>query len=106
MDDAALVIAARAGDRDAFATLVERHYSVLLACCRRALGDPAGAADVAQDAVVLALLRLDRLRRPESFGPWLGGIGLPRARGAAAPATRPLDGRREPVADGPGPVEL
>jgi|SRR4051812_3163886 RNA polymerase sigma factor (sigma-70 family) len=106
MDDAALVIAARAGDRDAFATLVERHYAVLLACCRRALGDPVGAADLAQDAVVAALLGLDRLRRPESFGPWLVGIGLNLARRAIDRATLPLDGLREPVADEPGPVEL
>src|SRR4051794_15776214 len=106
MDDAALVIAARAGDRDAFATLVERHYAVLLACCRRALGDPAGAADVAQDAVVLALLGLERLRRAESFGPWLVGIGLNVARRAIDRATLPLDGLREPASDAPGPAEL
>src|SRR5689334_19607784 len=101
MDDAAaLVSAARAGDRDAFATLVERHYAVRAACCRRALDDPVDAADVAQEAVVLALLGLERLRRPESFGPWLVGIGLNLARRATRPAL-PLDRVREPVADGP-----
>ena len=37
---------------------------------------PDAALDAAQDAVVTALLSLDRLRRPESFGAWLVGIGL------------------------------
>jgi RNA polymerase sigma factor (sigma-70 family) len=102
--DADLVLAARAGDRAAFGTLVERHYPLLLASCRRALGDP--AADVAQEAVLHALLGLDRLRRPESFGPWLVGIGLnlarrALARGAVAPQALPDVAAREP-----GPAEL
>jgi RNA polymerase sigma factor (sigma-70 family) len=105
MDDAALVLAAREGDRDAFAALVERHYFVLEACCRRALRDPADAADVAQEAVVVALLGLERLRRPEAFGPWLVGIGLNLARRADR-AGLPLEALGEPAADGPGPAEL
>jgi uncharacterized protein len=48
-------------------------------CCRRLAG-PDLALDAAQDAVVTALLSLDRLRRPESFGAWLVGIGLNAAR--------------------------
>ena len=39
-----------------------------------------GAADAAQDAVVTAMLSLDRLRRPESFAAWLVGIGLNACR--------------------------
>ena len=39
---AELVAAARAGDRAAFGTLVERHQAALLRTCRRALGDPGG----------------------------------------------------------------
>jgi DNA-directed RNA polymerase specialized sigma24 family protein len=38
LSDAQLVAAARDGGRDAFAELVERHYPLLFACCRRALG--------------------------------------------------------------------
>jgi RNA polymerase sigma factor (sigma-70 family) len=105
MDDAALVLAARAGDRGAFAALIDRHYAVLVACCRRALRDPADAADIAQEAVVVALLGLERLRRPEAFGPWLVGIGLNLARRAGR-AALPLDAIGEPAADGPDPVEL
>lgn len=74
--DTALVIAARAGDRDACATLLERHYPLVLALCARMLRDPSLAQDAAQEAAVQALLGLDRLRDPARFGPWLGGIGL------------------------------
>jgi RNA polymerase sigma factor (sigma-70 family) len=77
--DAELVRRARGGDRDAFAALVARHHATLVRCCRRLVGADA-ALDAAQDAVVTALLSLDRLRRPESFGAWLVGIGLNACR--------------------------
>jgi RNA polymerase sigma factor (sigma-70 family) len=76
--DAVLVRRARGGDRAAFAELVERHYATLVACCRRMVGD--AAHDAAQDAVVTALLSLDRLRDDEKFGAWLVGIGLNACR--------------------------
>jgi len=74
--DAALVQQARAGDRTACSILFERHWDLLLSLCVRTLGDADLAHDAAQEATVQALLSLDRLRRPESFGPWLAGIGL------------------------------
>ena len=74
--DAALVVAARGGDKGAFATLVVRHQGMLLALCRRTLGGMGLADDAAQEAVLHGILSLDRLRRPERFGPWLAGIGL------------------------------
>ena len=80
--DADLVAAARDGDHGAFAVLVERHYGVLLATCRRATGDGELAADAAQEAVVTALVGLDRLREPGRFAAWLIGIGLNLCRRA------------------------
>jgi RNA polymerase sigma factor (sigma-70 family) len=77
--DPDLVRRARGGDRDAFAALIERHYTVLVRSCRRMVGAQR-AADAAQDAVVTAMLSLDRLRRPEAFGSWLVGIGLNACR--------------------------
>lgn len=74
--DAELVLAARQGDKEAFATLFLRHRPLLLALCQRSLADPIVAEDAAQEAALQAMLSLDRLRQPDRFGPWLGGIGL------------------------------
>ena len=76
--DAVLVRRARGGDRDAFADLVQRHHATLVRCCRRMVGD--SALDAAQDAVLTAMLSLDRLRDDAKFGPWLVGIGLNTCR--------------------------
>src|SRR6185369_6605087 len=62
--------------RAAFGELVARHQRMLLSLCTRSLGDPGAAEDAAQEAVLQALLGLDRLRKPEQFGTWLVGIGL------------------------------
>ncbi len=67
--DTALVLAARGGDQDAFGALLARHRPLLLALCRRALGDPLLAEDAAQEAALQALLGLDWLRRADRFGP-------------------------------------
>jgi RNA polymerase sigma factor (sigma-70 family) len=73
MDDATLVRLAREGDEGAFAVLVGRHRPMVVGLCRRVLGDRGLAEDAAQEAVLQAMLRLER---PERFGAWLGGIGL------------------------------
>lgn len=74
--DRKLVHKACGGDKAAFATLVERHHPLLEAMCRRMLGDSLAVEDAIQEAVLQALLSLDRLRQPDRFGAWLAGIGL------------------------------
>jgi Sigma-70 region 2 len=67
--DRGLVVAARAGDKEAYAALLRRHRGLLLMLCRRVVGRSDVAVDVAQEASLQALLNLDRLRHPDRFGP-------------------------------------
>ena len=67
------VAAARAGDRAAFARLIDRHRSRAADVATSILGQ-ADAEDVVQDALLAAYLGLERLRRPASFGGWLCAI--------------------------------
>lgn len=115
VSDPDLLRSARAGDKAAFARLVERYYRVLLASCRRVLPDGDLARDAAQEAVLRAMLGLDRLRDDRRFGAWLVGIGLNVARslrsgrgGRTSSLDALLDGRRlhEQAAPGPTPLEL
>ncbi|MDQ3694654.1 MAG: DUF151 domain-containing protein [Chloroflexota bacterium] len=115
IDDTTLVEAAHGGDKVAFGVLVDRHRPLLLGVCRRALGESGLAEDAAQEAILQAMLSLDRLRRPDRFGPWLAGIGLNlcarmrRYEGRAAWSWEAMLGGRsmpEPVDPAPGPDEL
>lgn len=76
VNDSELVRAASCGDLLAFGMLLERHRPLVLGLCRRVLRDPGLAEDAAQEAALQAFLSMDRLRQPERFGSWLGGIGL------------------------------
>jgi RNA polymerase sigma-70 factor, ECF subfamily len=77
--DAELVGRAREGDREAFEQLVRRHLSGALAVALAILADPAEAQDIAQDAFVTALERLDELSRGDAFKGWLLRIVRNRA---------------------------
>jgi RNA polymerase sigma factor (sigma-70 family) len=74
--DAQLVEAARNGHKHAFSALVGRHYPLVLALCRRALGDLGLAEDAAQEATLQAMLSLDRLKQADRFEAWFVAIGL------------------------------
>lgn len=78
--DAELVARAVNGDKNAFAELVTRHRPLVAGLTRRVLVDHHLAADAVQEAVVVALVSLRRLRDPDRFGPWLCGIALNVAR--------------------------
>jgi RNA polymerase sigma factor (sigma-70 family) len=80
LSDAELVAAARAGNKEAFACLAERHRGMVMALVRGLLGTNDLAGDVAQEATVAALVSLRRLRSPAQFGAWYAGIALNVAR--------------------------
>ncbi|GAA2607225.1 sigma-70 family RNA polymerase sigma factor [Paractinoplanes durhamensis] len=72
--DDALAVAARAGDREALDALVRRHLPMIYNIVRQALGAHPDVDDVVQDIILRTLRQLPRLRRPESFRPWLAAI--------------------------------
>jgi RNA polymerase sigma-70 factor (ECF subfamily) len=76
INDAGLVLAARAGNRTSLAELIARHRPLALTMCRRVLRSPQLAEDAVQEACLQAMLGLDGLREPQRFGPWLIGIAL------------------------------
>lgn len=74
LGDAELSRAAREGDAVSLGILLERHRASLYAAALRMLGHGPEAQDAVQDAFVVALSTIDRLRDPEAAGGWLRGI--------------------------------
>ena len=78
LDEVALVVAARDGDRAAFGRLYQRYgrmvHGVLLARVPRSQVE-----DLVQDVFLQALKRLPGLREPDRFGGWLAMIARNRA---------------------------
>jgi len=72
--DGDLVRLARDGDPAAFRLLVERHLPMARARAARLCPQPDDADDAVQDAFLQAFLALGRLRDPDRFAGWLGGI--------------------------------
>lgn len=69
--DGALAGRAAAGDRDAFARLVERHYDRIFRVGARVLGNETDAADLAQDVCVGLVAGLSSYRGESAFTTWL-----------------------------------
>ena len=65
---------ARAGDKNAFANLVERYQKPVYSVCYRMLGTPTAAEDAAQEAFIRAYQALDRYDPTRSFATWLLSI--------------------------------
>jgi RNA polymerase sigma-70 factor (ECF subfamily) len=69
-DEDAIVAQAKAGDRSAFARLVEHYQSACFGLAWRLLGDPDQAADATQDAFIHAYHAI-RSHRGGAFRSWL-----------------------------------
>jgi RNA polymerase sigma-70 factor, ECF subfamily len=72
--DAALVVAARAGEKWAQEALFRRHARMVNGLAFRLLGRDQDVDDLVQDSFVAALRSLDRLAEPQAFASWLGSI--------------------------------
>jgi len=75
-DEPSLIDASRRGDTNAFAALVGRYQQMIHALTYRMCGSEADAADLAQDAFVLAWQRLDSFRGEARFSSWLYRIAM------------------------------
>jgi len=72
--DAALVLAARAGEEWAREALFRRYVRLVLGLAYRILPRDADLDDLVQDSFFTAFQRLDRLSNPQAFQAWLSSI--------------------------------
>lgn len=78
--DAELARQARAGDREAFAALVNRHAAMVRRIARAVLRHPDDADDAAQDAFLSAWQTLERFDPDRPFHSWLARLAVNAAR--------------------------
>lgn len=71
LKDDALVIAARAGRKEAFDELVNRYFGLVYAVAFARIGERDKAEDLVQEIFLRAYLLLDRLDNPALFSHWL-----------------------------------
>ena len=74
--DSELVAASRAGDRDAFGVLVERHRRHVYQLCYRFVGNHEEASDLAQDVFLRAYRGLRGFKGNSALATWLYRIGV------------------------------
>jgi RNA polymerase sigma factor CnrH len=83
ISDAALAIAARQGDQEAFAHIMRRHKGWLYQFIRRYVADKDDAYDVLQESFVSAWGALSRFDTERPFEAWLRRIALNKCRDRA-----------------------
>ncbi len=81
--DQELVEQVRRGEREAYAELFQKHYAGIYAICLSMVKNPQDAEELAQDMFVHAYLKLDQLRNPARFFPWLKKMAHNRSRNYA-----------------------
>jgi len=79
-EDAQIVEAVRAGDKEAYRILVERHQNRVYGVLRRLTNDPDRAEELAQEAFMRAYQGLQSFRGDSQFGTWLVQIAVYAAR--------------------------
>jgi RNA polymerase sigma-70 factor (ECF subfamily) len=77
--DRSLIAGALAGAESDLELLFRRHWPRAYRAAFMIVQDHAAAEDVAQEAFVAAMRRLDRFDRRRPFAPWLGAIVVNRA---------------------------
>ena len=94
MDDAELVAASAAGERDAFDVIVERHRRSVYLVCYRFVNNHEDASDLAQDAFVRAWRGLKTFKGQSALSTWLYRIAVNvclNKVSAKTPAIEPIE---------------
>lgn len=99
MDDDLLVRQARSGNDRAFAVLVRTHQRSLYCTAYSILGSSWDASDAVQDAFLQAYAKLDTLRDPARFKPWLLRILVRSCYGTIGTRRRVVPMAEVPEAD-------
>src|SRR6187455_3712763 len=90
-----LLMQARAGDRQAFATLVRSHQGSVFSIGLRMLNRRDAAEDLAQDVFLQLYRKLDSIESVEHLGFWLrrvaANLAIDRLRHAAYARVAPLE---------------
>jgi DNA-directed RNA polymerase specialized sigma24 family protein len=80
-NESALVCAARRGDKDALARLLQDNWPWLKGLVYNVLGNTDDVDEALQDVCVLALKKISTLREPERFRGWLAVVARNAALG-------------------------
>ncbi|NOY88425.1 MAG: RNA polymerase sigma factor [FCB group bacterium] len=80
MNERELVKRAKAGDYDAFTTLVNDNKNKIYSLAIKMIGNTEDAEDIVQETLLKAIDNIDRFREESSFGTWLYSIALNQAR--------------------------
>ena len=104
MQDRAVVEAVISGDADGFAAAYDQYAASLYARCHAVLPEPE-AAEAVLDTFLVAGAKLDGLRDPDRFGPWLHAVARNECLrrlgpGAEIPADQDADQPELPLPPG------
>lgn len=106
MDDATAVARVRAGDKDAFRLLVERHSHPIFRLAFRMMENETEADEVVQDTFLRAYRALDGFKSQANFGTWIYRIALNRCYDLLSQRkSRPVMQPREDDPDVPSALE-
>jgi len=97
---------ARAGDREAFTSLVLQNEAVLSRTAMSLLGNPDDAADAVQEAIFEAWKNLAKLRRPQYFRTWLTRILIRKCYGQIEQRDKHRHSGLEEELDSAGELDL
>jgi RNA polymerase sigma-70 factor (ECF subfamily) len=101
----ALIRGILAGSEADLEALFRRYWPKAYRTAFLIVHDHAAAEDIAQEAFLAAIRRLDRFDRQRRFGPWLGTIVANRAIDWVRARTARREAAGEPLVDAPSPPE-